>query len=502
MSAVPIPRVGHFIDGALSAPNAASRRLPVTDPSSGQVIAEVECAEVDTVNAAISAARRAWPSWADTPAARRARVLFAFRERLVAGRMELAQIIGREHGKGISDAEAEVARGLEIVEFACGAPRLLSGVYSDQVGVGLDNFSLRQPLGVVAGITPYNFPVMVPLWMAPLAMVAGNCFVLKPSELDPSASLKLAQWFSEAGVPAGVFSVLQGNAATAEALISHSDIAAVSFVGSTAIAKQVQQRAVATGKRVQALGGAKNHLVVMPDANLDLAAQALVGAAFGSAGQRCMAVAVAVAVGGVGDALIQKILQGAAKLILGAAATDADVPPLISAAHRERVKAHVAAAEAEGALLRLDGREHPLVSGAGFYLGPCLLDQVQPSMRAYREEIFGPVLCVLRAPDLESALSLINSHPLANGAICYTASGAVGREFALRAAAGMIGINVPIPVPAAWQSFGGWRQSLLGDHHAYGEEALRFYTRYKSVMQRWPGDTSLSGDKGLVMPVN
>jgi malonate-semialdehyde dehydrogenase (acetylating) / methylmalonate-semialdehyde dehydrogenase len=389
-----------------------------------------------------------------------------------------------------------------VVEFACGAPRLLVGAHSDNVGGGIDNWNLRQPLGVVAGITPFNFPVMVPMWMFPLALVCGNTFVLKPSERDPSASLILAELLREAGLPDGVFNVVQGDREAVDALLVHPAVQAVSFVGSTQVARHVHDTAAQQGKRVQALGGAKNHMVVMPDADLDSAADAVVGAAFGSAGERCMAISVLVAVGSVADRLVPRIADRARALKIGAGdAPGVEMGPLVTAAHKLRVEGYIERGVQEGARLVVDGRGL-VVPGheEGFFTGASVFDEVQPQHAIYREEIFGPVLCVVRVPDLAAAVQLINSHPLSNGAACFTADGATARAFSRSVQVGMVGINVPIPVPMAWHSFGGWKQSLFGEHHAYGDEALRFYTRYKSVMQRWP-DGSGRGPE-FTMPVN
>jgi malonate-semialdehyde dehydrogenase (acetylating)/methylmalonate-semialdehyde dehydrogenase len=388
------------------------------------------------------------------------------------------------------------------VEFACGAPRLLSTLHSDNVGGGIDNWNLRQPLGVAAGITPFNFPVMVPMWMFPLALVCGNTFVLKPSERDPTPSLMLAGLLREAGLPDGVFNVVQGDRVAVDALLAHPDVRAVSFVGSTPVARHVHDSAVASGKRVQALGGAKNHMIVMPDADMDLAADALIGAAYGSAGERCMAVSVLVAVGDSADALIPRLLERARRLKVGPGHIPGmEMGPLVTAAHRARVQSFIDQGVAEGAKLLLDGRGLTVAGAeAGYFLGPTLFDQVRTDQAIYREEIFGPVLCVVRAPDLAAAVRLINAHPLSNGAACFTADGATARAFARGVEVGMVGVNVPIPVPMAWHSFGGWKQSLFGEHHAYGEEALRFYTRYKSVMQRWPEGAGRGPE--FTMPVN
>jgi malonate-semialdehyde dehydrogenase (acetylating)/methylmalonate-semialdehyde dehydrogenase len=491
------PVIGHVIDGQSDA--SAPRRGEVFNPATGRVVAAVALADAATVDRAVAAAKRAWPAWSDTPALKRARVMFDFTRLLDSHRDEIAATITREHGKVLSDAHGELQRGIEIVEFACGIPQLLKGQHSDNVGGGIDNWSLRQPLGVCAGITPFNFPAMVPMWMFPIALACGNTFVLKPSERDPSASLVLAKLLAEAGLPPGVFNVVQGDKEAVDALLAHPDVAAVSFVGSTPVAAAIHRTAAAHGKRVQALGGAKNHLVVMPDADLDQAADALVGAGYGSAGERCMAVSVAVAVGATGDALVARLRERIAKLeVADGTAAGADMGPLITAQHRANVLAFIedgvragAKLVVDGRTLRVAGREH------GFFLGPCLFDGVTAEMRIYREEIFGPVLCVVRVPTFAAALDLINAHALGNGVACYTRDGRVAREFARRVAAGMVGINVPIPVPMAFHSFGGWKRSLYGDHHIYGEEGVRFYTRYKSVMQRWPESAGEGPDLGM-----
>ncbi len=492
--------IGHFIGGRIV--DAGARKGEVFNPATGEVSARVLMADQATVAAAVQAAAAAWPRWAATSVLRRARVMFRFRELLETHRGELAAAITREHGKLLSDADGEVTRGIEVVEFACGAPRLLSGLHSDNIGGGIDNWSLRQPLGVVAGITPFNFPVMVPMWMFPPALVTGNTFVLKPSERDPSASLLLAELLREAGLPDGVFNVVQGDREAVDALLDHEEVRAVSFVGSTPIARHVHARATASGKRAQALGGAKNHLVAMPDADPDLVADALAGAAFGSAGERCMAISVLVAVGDAADRILPRVIERARVLKVGAGDhADSQMGPLVTAAHKARVDGYIARGVEEGARLLVDGRgcKVPGLAG-GFFTGPTVFDHVLPSHQIYLEEIFGPVLCVLRVPDLASAVKLVNSHPLSNGAACFTADGASARAFARGVQVGMVGINVPIPVPMAWHSFGGWKQSLFGEHHAYGDEALRFYTRYKSVMQRWPEGPGRGPE--FTMPVN
>jgi malonate-semialdehyde dehydrogenase (acetylating)/methylmalonate-semialdehyde dehydrogenase len=429
-------------------------------------------------------------------------VLFKFKALLDEHHDAIAAVITREHGKVLSDARGEVTRGIEIVEFACGIPQLLKGQHSDNVGGGIDNWSLRQPLGVCAGVTPFNFPAMVPLWMFPVAIACGNSFVLKPSERDPSASLMLAELFEQAGGPPGVLNVVQGDKNAVDALLEHPDVAAVSFVGSTAIAERVYADGAKHGKRVQALGGAKNHLVVMPDANLEQAADALVGAGYGSAGERCMAISVAVAVGGVADRLVDALTKRIGKLVVNDG-TDAraDMGPLVTAAHRERVRGYIDDGVKSGAKLVVDGRNLKVPGREnGFFLGPTLFDAVRPDMRIYRDEVFGPVLSIVRARDLAEAVDIVNAHEYGNGAACFTSDGGVAREFTRRVKAGMVGINVPIPVPMAFHSFGGWKRSLFGDHHLYGEEGVRFYTRYKSVMQRWP-DSSVKGPE-FTMPTH
>jgi len=495
-------QIGHFIGGRTVAPADTERCAEVFNPATGAVAGIVALADATMVDAAVASAAGAFPAWEATSPLRRARVLFRFRELLEANRRRLAATITAEHGKVLADADGEVTRGIEVVEFACGAPRLLAGDHSDNIGGGIDNWNLRQPLGVVAGITPSNFPVMVPMWMFPLALAAGNTFVLKPSERDPSASLLLAELLREAGLPDGAFNVVQGDRVAVEALLQHPQVRAVSFVGSTPVARHVQLTAVAHGKRAQALGGAKNHLVAMPDADPDLVVDAITGAAFGSAGQRCMAISVLVVVGDAGPRLVPKIVARARALKVGAG-TDAgvEIGPLISGAHKARVDGCITRGVAEGAVLLVDGRQCR-VPGAeqGFFTAPTVFDLVQPAHSIYQEEIFGPVLAIVHVPDLAGALRLINEHPLSNGAACFTADGATARAFARGVQVGMVGINVPIPVPMAWHSFGGWKQSLFGDHHAYGEEALRFYTRYKSVMQRWPEGSGKGPEFSL--PVN
>jgi malonate-semialdehyde dehydrogenase (acetylating)/methylmalonate-semialdehyde dehydrogenase len=486
------PVVPHYIAGRTEP--SGGRSSPIFNPATGAQVAHVGLADASLVGRAVDAAKAALPSWADTPAARRARVLFKYKELIEARFDEIAGLITREHGKVLADAKGELTRGLEIVEFACGIPQLLKGQVSDNVGGGIDNWSLRQPVGVCAGITPFNFPAMVPLWMFPLAIACGNTFVLKPSERDPSASLLLAQLLDEAGLPKGVLNVVHGDREAVDALLAHPDVAAVSFVGSTAVAEHIYTEGTRHGKRVQALGGAKNHMVVMPDADLDQAADALVGAGYGSAGERCMAISVAVAVGQSADALVAKLATRIRALrVDDGTSTGADMGPLITAAHREKVLSYIEDGVRAGAELVVDGRGLRVAGReCGFFLGPSLFDRVEPAMKIYRDEIFGPVLSIVRVADFAAAVELVNAHDYGNGVACYTSDGGVAREFARRIKAGMVGINVPIPVPLAFHSFGGWKRSLFGDHHMYGEEGVRFYTRYKSVMQRWPN----AGAKG------
>ena len=488
--------VPHWIGGR--AVRGSGALLDVFNPSTGKVARRVALATADEVRAAVVSARSAFPAWADTPPVRRARVLARFLQLLNERRDALAALITAEHGKVFADAQGEVTRGIEIVEFACGIPQLLKGDFTDQVSTGIDNWTLRQPLGVVAGITPFNFPCMVPCWMFPLAIACGNAFVLKPSERDPTAAVLMAQLLAEAGLPAGVFNVVQGDKLAVDALLADPDVKAVSFVGSTPIAHSIYTRGAQSGKRVQALGGAKNHMVVMPDADLEQAADALIGAAYGSAGERCMAISVAVLVGGVGERLVPALAERARRLrIADGMNPEAEMGPIINAAALERIRGYIADGAAAGAALVVDGRVDPgsgrafTVAGReqGFWLGPTLFDRVTRDMRIYQEEIFGPVLACVRVPDFAAAVELVNSHPLANGVACYTRDGHVAREFGRRIQVGMVGINVPIPVPMAWHGFGGWKGSLFGDTHAYGEEGVRFYTRQKSIMERWPEAT-------------
>jgi malonate-semialdehyde dehydrogenase (acetylating)/methylmalonate-semialdehyde dehydrogenase len=502
-----ISNIDHFIAGQRVA-GRAGRTQDVFNPATGAVTGQVALAGADEVAQAVAAAQAAFPAWADTPPIRRARVLFKFLELVNQHKDTLAHLITAEHGKVFTDAQGEVSRGIDIIEFACGIPQLLKGDFTDQVSTGIDNWTLRQPLGVVAGITPFNFPVMVPMWMFPVAIAAGNTFVLKPSPTDPSASLLMADLLKQAGLPDGVFNVVQGDKVAVDALIEHPDVKAISFVGSTPIANYIYETGARHGKRVQALGGAKNHMVVMPDADIDQAVDALIGAGYGSAGERCMAISVAVLVGDVADRLIPKLVERAKALkVLNGENLAAEMGPIVTKAAHERITGYIALGEQEGAKLLVDGRSFDAkAAGAGcgtdtsggFWMGGTLFDHVTPDMRIYKEEIFGPVLGCVRVADFATAVQLINDHEFGNGVSCYTRDGNVAREFARRIQVGMVGINVPIPVPMAWHGFGGWKKSLFGDMHAYGEEGVRFYTKQKSVMQRWP--ESIGKGAEFVMP--
>jgi malonate-semialdehyde dehydrogenase (acetylating) / methylmalonate-semialdehyde dehydrogenase len=473
----------------------STRTAPVYDPATGEVQAEVVLAEPTDVDAAVAAARAAFEQWSQASVSRRAKVMFAFRQLLDRNAEALVRVVSSEHGKVLEDAKGEVLRGLEVVEFACGIPQLLKGEYSDQVSSSVDAYSFRQPLGVCAGITPFNFPAMVPMWMHPVAIACGNTFVLKPSERDPSASNFVAELYAEAGLPEGVFNVVHGDKAAVDALLDHPDVAAISFVGSTPIARYVHARATENRKRVQALGGAKNHAVVMPGADLGYAADQLAAAGFGSAGQRCMAVSVAVAAGEVADPLVEEVARRAREIKVGPGLDpSSEMGPVVTPQARERIVDYIGQGAEAGARLAVDGRELE-IDGGGFWVGPTLIDEVQPEMSVYRDEIFGPVLAVVRSGDLDEAIALINRNSYANGAAIFTGSGYEARRFQREVEVGMIGINVPIPVPMAFYSFGGWKDSLFGDHHIHGPEGIRFYTRGKAITSRWPPpDSSASGD--------
>src|SRR3954452_19208527 len=485
MSTTTLRTIGHWIAGGESAPSS-TRTAPVFDPATGEVQAEVVLADAADVDRAVRAARAAFETWGDVSVSRRARVMFRFRELVAAHADELARVISSEHGKVLADAKGEVIRGQEVVEYACGVAQLLKGEYSDQVSTDIDAFSFRQPLGVCAGITPFNFPIMVPMWMHPMAIATGNTFVLKPSERDPSVSNLIAELYAEAGLPDGVFNVVHGDKVAVDALLEHPGVDAVSFVGSTAIARYVYEQATRHGKRVQALGGAKNHAVVMPDADLDFAANHLTAAGYGSAGQRCMAISVAVAVGSAADPLVERLGRKAREVRVGPGLDPgSEMGPVVTAAARDRITGYIERGVEEGATAVVDGRglDH---EGDGFWVGPTLFDHVRPDMAIYTDEIFGPVLCVVRVDTLEEAIALINAGSFANGTAIFTGSGQAARVFTRSVQVGMIGINVPIPVPMAFYSFGGWKDSLFGDHHVHGPEGVRFYTRGKAVTSRWP----------------
>ena len=498
-----IAPIHHFINGKRQVGHSG-RTQDVFDPATGTVTGHVALADATDVSAAVAAAQAAFPAWADTPPIRRARVLFKFLELINKRKEDLARCITAEHGKVLTDAMGEVARGIDIVEFACGIPNLLKGEFSDQASTGLDNWTLRQPLGVVAGVTPFNFPVMVPMWMFPIAIAAGNCFILKPSPIDPSAALLMADLLKEAGLPDGVFSVVQGDKAAVDALLTHDDVKALSFVGSTPIANYIFETGARNGKRVQALGGAKNHMVVMPDADIDQAVDALIGSAFGSAGERCMAISVAVLVGDVSSRIMPKLIERTRALkIKTGLELDSEMGPIVTNTALERITGYIDLGVKEGASLLVDGRGFKGAdAGAGcangFWLGGSLFDHVTPEMRIYKEEIFGPVLGCVHVKDFAQAVQLVNDHEYGNGVSCFTRDGNVAREFARRIQVGMVGINVPIPVPMAWVGFGGWKKSLFGDTHAYGTEGVRFYTKQKSIMQRWP--ESIGKGAEFVMP--
>ncbi|MFM0237053.1 CoA-acylating methylmalonate-semialdehyde dehydrogenase [Paraburkholderia phytofirmans] len=486
--------ISHFINGRRTASLRNAETQAVFNPALGEAVAQVAMGSAEDIHAAVGAAAAAFPAWSARPPLARARILAKYLQLMQQHTDTLAQMLTREHGKTLDDARGEVARGLEVVEFAVGIPHLLKGEFSDQISRGIDAWSIRQPLGVVAGITPFNFPAMVPMWMFPIALACGNTFVLKPSERDPSCSLLHAELLKEAGLPDGVFNVVQGDKAVVDALLDHPEVQAVSFVGSTPIAEYVYARASANGKRAQALGGAKNHLVVMPDADMAMATDALIGAAFGSAGERCMAISVAVAVGDVGDRLVAALAERTRALkVDDGTAPGAEMGPVITAAARERIESLIGAGVADGATLVVDGRDYRVPGReSGFFVGGTLFDHVTPEMTVYREEIFGPVLCVVRVPNVAAAVELINAHEYGNGVAVFTRDGGVAREFTRQVQIGMVGVNVPVPVPMAFNSFGGWKRSLFGDHHIYGPEGVRFYTRHKAVMQRWP-DTITAG---------
>jgi malonate-semialdehyde dehydrogenase (acetylating)/methylmalonate-semialdehyde dehydrogenase len=488
-------RISHWIDGAV-VEGTSGRSGPVFNPATGEQAASVDFASVAEVDAAVAAASAAFPGWRATGLGRRAEVMFHMRELIDANRKEIASLLTAEHGKVMSDALGEVARGLENVEFACGVPHLLKGGYSEQAATGVDVYSIRQPLGVVAGITPFNFPAMVPMWMFANALACGNTFVLKPSEKDPSASLLLAELLAQAGLPPGCFNVIHGDKVAVDRLLEHPHVAAISFVGSTPIARYIYETGTANGKRVQALGGAKNHMLVLPDADLDMAADAAVSAGYGAAGERCMAVSVVVAVESIADELVDRIAARIPAVKVGPGAEpDSEMGPLITAEHRDRVRGYVEGARDEGATVVVDGRDG--APSDGFFLNPSLLDHVRPGTKAYDDEIFGPVLSVVRVATYDDGLEMINANPYGNGVALFTRDGGAARQFQTEVNVGMVGINVPIPVPVSYYSFGGWKASLFGDTHMYGPEGINFYTRAKVVTERWPDPHTSRVDLGF-----
>ncbi len=483
--------ITHYIDGQRRT-GKSGRTAAVFNPATGQQSGSVQLASISDINESVTSSVAAAAGWADTTPLRRSRILNRFLHIAEARIDELAAIISAEHGKVFSDAKGEVQRGLEVVEFSTAAPQLLKGEVSEDVGTRIDSYAVRQPLGVVAGITPFNFPSMVPMWMFPVALACGNAFILKPSERDPSASLMIADWLTEAGLPKGVFNVVQGDKEAVDALLRHPDISAISFVGSTPIARYIYETAATTGKRCQALGGAKNHMVVMPDADMDQAVDALMGAAYGSAGERCMAVSVAVPVGeNTAKVLMEKLVPKVRALKIGPGTdAEAEMGPLVTKQHLDKVKGYIDSGVTEGATLVVDGRDFKMQGYEdGYFVGGTLFDNVTPDMKIYKEEIFGPVLSVVRAPDYETAAKLINEHEFGNGTAIFTRNGDAAREFAHRIKVGMVGINVPIPIPMAFHSFGGWKASLFGDHHMHGPEGIRFYTKLKTITSRWPTGT-------------
>ena len=491
--------IEHFIDGKI-VPGTSDRKGKVFNPAIGKQESEVILGTKQDLDLAVQKAKKAFEKWSNVTPIQRARIIFKYKEIIEKNSDLLAKLIVSEHGKVYEDAKGSLTRGLEVVEFACGIPQMLKGDFTENVGTNIDSWSVRQPLGVCAGITPFNFPAMVPMWMFPMAIACGNTFVLKPSEKDPSCPLKLAELFSEAGLPDGVLNVVNGDKEVVDAILEHKDISAVSFVGSTPIAKYIYENAAKNEKRVQALGGAKNHCVVMPDCDLDQAVNGLMGAAYGSAGERCMAQSVAVAVGNVGDKLVDELSKKVEALKIGPGMDkNSEMGPLVTKEHLERVRGYVDLGIKEGADLVVDGRDIKLQGYEdGYYIGGCLFDNVKKDMRIYKEEIFGPVLSVVRAKDFNEALNLINDHEFGNGTSIYTRDGDAGRTFANQIKVGMVGINIPIPVPVAFHSFGGWKRSLFGDQHMHGPEGVRFYTKLKTITSRWP--SGLRSDPEFVMP--
>jgi malonate-semialdehyde dehydrogenase (acetylating) / methylmalonate-semialdehyde dehydrogenase len=496
-SAIGLKRVSHFIGGKV-VESKSSRAGTVWNPATGEPQASVDFASIEEVDQAVTTAAHAFPAWRATSLSRRSEILFRMRELVHTNRRKIAELLTMEHGKTLPDAMGEVARGLENIEFACGIPNLLKGGFSEQASGGVDVYQIRQPLGVVAGITPFNFPAMVPMWMFANAIACGNTFILKPSEKDPSVSVFLAELMRDAGAPDGVFNVVQGDQVAVNRLLEHPEIKAISFVGSTTVAKMIYETGTRNGKRVQALGGAKNHMLVLPDADIGMAADAAVSAAYGSAGERCMAISVLVAVGNVAEPVIDAIRQRMAKIQVGPGLEEGnEMGPLITREHRDRVSSYVANAPKEGATVLVDGRSNTRTSGEGFFLGASLLDNVKPGMRCYDDEIFGPVLSVVRVNTYEEALNMINANAYGNGVAIFTRDGGAARQFQFDVEAGMVGINVPIPVPVSYYSFGGWKASLFGDLHMYGPEGVQFYTRAKVVTSRWPDPATSKVDLGF-----
>jgi malonate-semialdehyde dehydrogenase (acetylating) / methylmalonate-semialdehyde dehydrogenase len=490
-------RIGHYVAGKV-VPGESGRLGPVFNPATGEQTHEIDYASAEEVDAAVDAATEAFPAWRAASLSQRTHIMFRIRDVFEENRTEIASAITSQHGKVLSDAMGEVARGLENVEFACGIPNLLKGGFSEQASTGVDVYSIRQPLGVVAGITPFNFPAMVPMWMFANAIACGNTFVLKPSEKDPGASMVIAELLREAGLPDGVFNVVHGDRVAVDRILEHPGIAAVSFVGSTAVARHIYTTATGHGKRVQALGGAKNHMIVLPDADIDMAADAAVSAGYGSAGERCMAVSVVVAVGDAGDSLVEGIRDRLPKIKVGAGADpESEMGPLITGDHRDRVVSYLDSAADQGATVVADGREADVYDSDGFFLGASLLDNVTPDMDAYRDEIFGPVLSVVRVPTFQDAVQLVNENPYGNGVAIFTRDGGVARQFQFDVVCGMVGVNVPIPVPVAYYSFGGWKNSLFGDQNMYGPDGIAFYTRQKVVTSRWPDPSTSAVDLGF-----
>ena len=493
-------KIENYIHGKIT--SNSKKNLSVSDPSTGEKIAEVVLSNLQDFTKTIESSEKAFEEWSLVTPLKRSRIISKYKENIEKNIENLAKLISQEHGKTLEDAKGSVIRGLEVVEFACGIPHLLKGEFSQNVGSNIDSWSIRQPLGITAGITPFNFPAMVPMWMFPISIACGNSFILKPSEKDPSCSLKLAELFSDAGLPNGVLNVLNGDKDVVNMILESDKVSSVSFVGSTPVAKYIYEQSAKNGKRVQALGGAKNHLVVMPDANVDQAVDGIIGAAYGSAGERCMAVSVAVAVGDVADKLVENISNRAQKLIV-APWTDesSEMGPVISKEHKEKIENYISIGESEGAKLILDGRNYKIQGyEKGFFVGPTLFDYVKKDMTIYKEEIFGPVLSVIRAKSYEEALNLVNDHGFGNGTSIYTSNGEVSRNFTTNCQIGMVGVNVPIPVPMAFHSFGGWKQSLFGDHSMHGIEGVRFYTKLKTITSRWPGNISSGAE--FVIPTS